>query len=72
MSADEPTRPALRIVRGSPTAEEIAAVAAVVTAVAAASTDTTPESPRGRWNDPAQMHRRPHLSGPGAWRAALR
>jgi hypothetical protein len=65
-------RPALRIVRGNPTAEEIAALTAVVTATASAGGDPPPPPQRGRWNDPAHQHRRPLRSGPGGWRAAAR
>jgi hypothetical protein len=73
MSTPPPERPALRIVRGAPTAEEVAALAAVVAAAAASTpgdADTAPR--RGRWNDPAAQHRRPWLPGPGAWRATFR
>ena len=59
----------LRIVRGDPTAEEVAAVTAVVTAMSS-TVDSEPEKPqRGRWNDPARSLRQPWLVGPGGWRA---
>jgi hypothetical protein len=63
----------LRIVRGSPTTEELAAVTAIVTAAAGASRESerTADRPRpGRWNDPAYAHRRHLTVGPGGWRAA--
>jgi hypothetical protein len=73
MSTHEPQHPQLRVVKGEPTAEELAAIAAIVTAAASAASADAPAPPlRGRWNDPARMHRRPLLSGPGGWRAALR
>jgi len=73
MNANEPRQPQLRVVRGEPTAEELAAVTAVVTAAASAASADVPAAPvRGRWNDPARMHRRALLNGPGGWRAALR
>jgi Acyl-CoA carboxylase epsilon subunit len=70
MSGDE--RPVLRVVSGSPTAEELAVVTALVVAASAASGDEPPvhRGRRGRWNDPAAAHRRPLLPGPNGWRAA--
>jgi hypothetical protein len=66
-------RPQLRIVRGEPTAEELAVLTAVVSAAGAATAgrDETTQPPRGRWHDPAAQHRRPWLTGVGAWRAAV-
>jgi hypothetical protein len=64
----------LRIVRGEPTPEELAALTAIVTAAAgAAPAPAAAEAPqrRGRWNDPAYTHRRLWPTGPGGWRAAL-
>jgi acyl-CoA carboxylase epsilon subunit len=60
----------LRIVRGEPTPEELAALTAIVTA-AAGDTDPPPPQPRqrGRWADPAYTHRRLWPVGPGGWRA---
>ncbi|HEY2984952.1 MAG TPA: acyl-CoA carboxylase epsilon subunit [Jatrophihabitantaceae bacterium] len=63
----------LRILHGSPTTEELAAVTAIVTAAAGASRESerTAERPTpGRWNDPAYAHRRHLTVGPGGWRAA--
>jgi hypothetical protein len=60
----------LRIVRGEPTAEEIAVVTALVTARAAAPAAPAPRERRGGWNDPAALHRRPLIPGPNAWRSA--
>lgn len=65
------TEPVLRIVRGAPTAEEVAAVTALVTAAASAASADPALPPRGRWADPAYRLRRPLLTGPGAWRAAF-
>jgi hypothetical protein len=62
----------LRIVRGEPTLEELAALTAIVTAAGAPS-DPAAEAPQpGRWNDPAYAHRRLWSTGPGAWRAGAR
>jgi hypothetical protein len=61
----------VRVVRGRPSAEELAAVTALVSAV---ETDAArrPSAPmlRGRWNDPARSFQRPLHPGAGAWRAA--
>jgi hypothetical protein len=64
--------PVLRVVSGSPTAEEVAVVTALMTAAAANGVDETPgpRVRRGGWNDPARTHRRPLIPGPNAWRAA--
>jgi hypothetical protein len=64
-------RPALRIVHGAPTPEELAAITALVSAVAVGNS-TEPAPLRGRWADPSVQHRRPWQAGPGAWRAAFR
>jgi hypothetical protein len=64
----------LRIVRGDPTDEELAALTALMAAAAAGSESTSSrpsaESIKGRWNDPALRVRRPWAVGPGGWRAA--
>ena len=71
--SDASERPALRVVRGEPTAEELAVVTAVVTAAASAGEPEPVERVRrGGWNDPAGMHRRPLLPGPNAWRSSAR
>jgi hypothetical protein len=65
--------PTLRIVRGTPTPEELAVVTAVVAAASAVNSEDAVAEPRhGRWNDPAAGHRRPWRPGPGAWRASFR
>ena len=61
----------IRIVRGNPTPEELAAALAVVRARAAAAMATaqTEDDPE-EWSDPARTipsHRVPH-PGPQAWR----
>jgi hypothetical protein len=65
-------RPALRIVRGEPTPEELAVVTAVVTA-ASGGGENEPEPPRrGRWADPAWQHVQMRRPGPGAWASSFR
>ncbi|MEV0743121.1 acyl-CoA carboxylase subunit epsilon [Streptomyces sp. NPDC050549] len=60
----------IKVVRGNPTPEELAAALAVVRARAAAATSTPPGAPRQRdaWSDPARIAgaRLPH-PGPTAW-----
>jgi hypothetical protein len=65
-------RPALRVVSGSPTAEELAALTAVVAAASAGEAPATERAMRGRWNDPAARLRQPLLAGPNGWRASAR
>ena len=48
----EPARPALRIVRGDPTPEEVAALVAVL-ATSATEGEAPPARHRSRWSDPA-------------------
>jgi hypothetical protein len=67
----ELTRPTLRIVRGEPSAEELAALTALMAAAGSDEGDTPPPPPvRGRWNDPAAGVRRAWPAGPGGWLAA--
>ena len=64
-------QPVLRVVRGEPTAEEIAVLTALMSA--AGGSDEPPAPPqRGRWNDPAARFGRQLYVGPGGWRAAAR
>ncbi|MFI6376273.1 acyl-CoA carboxylase epsilon subunit [Streptomyces sp. NPDC050546] len=60
----------IKVVRGNPTPEELAAALAVVRARAAAATETPPgaPAPRDSWSDPSRIaaHRLPQ-PGPAAW-----
>jgi hypothetical protein len=62
-------QPLLRVVRGEPTAEELAALTVVVAALSQRQ-----ERRRvvrvGAWADFGGAHRRPLRPGPGGWRAA--
>jgi Acyl-CoA carboxylase epsilon subunit len=68
--------PELRIVRGDPSPDELAALTAVITTALAAAgradhaADTAAAAVHSRWNDPAHTLRRPWPVGPGGWRAA--
>lgn len=75
MSAEEnveqPQRPVLRVVRGDPSPEELAAL----TVVLAAGSRGEPEPERGpqsSWTDRTSLVRRPVHPGPGAWVASGR
>jgi hypothetical protein len=70
----EETQPLLRIVKGNPTPEEVAALVAVVSAMATASADAAAEklAPRPEWSARHRLLRQPHRHGPGAWRASAR
>ncbi|MGY2080198.1 acyl-CoA carboxylase subunit epsilon [Modestobacter sp. SYSU DS0657] len=63
--------PLLRVVRGEPSAEELAALTAVVAALSAPRPRRRP-TPVGAWGSPAALHRRPLQAGPGGWLAAGR
>jgi hypothetical protein len=64
-------QPKLRVVRGDPTAEELAALLAVLTA-RTATAEVRENTRRSAWNDPARLVRRPVTSGPGGWTASAR
>ncbi|WP_159945636.1 MULTISPECIES: acyl-CoA carboxylase subunit epsilon [unclassified Nocardiopsis] len=66
--------PHLVVVRGEPTAEEIAVLTAVLSARAAAARSapaTEPARPSG-WRDRSRALRGPLRPGPGAWRLSTR
>lgn len=66
-------RPVLRIVSGDPSAEELAALAAVLSAVATSSDQDDPTTTElGSWSDLSLRLRRPLPAGPGAWRNSFR
>ena len=68
MSEDQPARPLLRVVRGNPGPEQLAALIAVVSARAAAGSDVEPPATPALWARP--QLRTPVFAGPGAWRAS--
>ena len=62
-------QPLLRVVRGGPAAEEIAALAVVLAAkLAARPARERPPGPAGGWADRARALHVPPAPGPGAWR----
>jgi Acyl-CoA carboxylase epsilon subunit len=64
MTAD---RPVLRIVRGDPTPDELAAVTVLLAALARSGSAAQPAPPSG-WTDLSLRLRRTPMPGPGAWR----
>ena len=70
--AQETRRPLLRVVRGEPTAEELAALTVVVAALGQGGRPRRRPVPVGAWGSPAHGHRRPLLAGPGGWAASGR
>jgi hypothetical protein len=67
----EDQRPLLRVVKGEPTAEELAALTVVVAAMSQRRERTRP-TPIGAWASYADGHRVPPMVGPGGWRASGR
>jgi Acyl-CoA carboxylase epsilon subunit len=60
--------PFLRVIRGEPTADELAALVAVLGARAAGVRTGSDRSPRSAWADPGARLRFPPAPGPGGWR----
>jgi hypothetical protein len=69
---EQPQRPLLRVVRGEPTAEELAALTVVVAALAQRPAPRRRPVPVGAWGSPAHAHRRALPTGPGGWQASGR
>jgi hypothetical protein len=61
-------RPLLRVVRGEPTPEELAALTVVVAALSQRR-ERRHVVPVGAWADHGVAHRRQLRTGPGGWRA---
>ncbi len=69
VTGDRPARePALRVIRGDASAEEVAALVAVLMARAAVSEPEAPAPVRSAWSDRSRLVRQPLHPGPGAWR----
>ncbi|MGH3384300.1 MAG: acyl-CoA carboxylase subunit epsilon [Nocardioidaceae bacterium] len=68
---DDPAPPLLRVVKGDPSPEELAALVAVVsTRATAAGAGAGPSPRRSEWGSHHRTLRQTHRHGPGAWRAA--
>ncbi|GAA3392202.1 acyl-CoA carboxylase subunit epsilon [Cryptosporangium minutisporangium] len=63
------SEPVLRVLRGTPTAEELAALVGVLAARSAAVAPAPPR-PRDLWNRQEARIGAPLSAGPGAWRAS--
>jgi hypothetical protein len=64
-------RPALSIVHGNPSPEQIAAVVTVLAArLEPADTARAEQAPRSRWSERSRQLRAPLSRGQGAWRAS--
>lgn len=61
--------PLLRVVKGEPTDEELAALTAVVAAMSGRR-ERRKVTPVGGWGSYADTHRGPAQAGPGGWRAS--
>lgn len=68
----EQSRPLLRVVSGSPSDEELAALTAVVAALSQQGPRRRRPVPVGAWASFADGHRRPLHPGAGGWRASGR
>jgi hypothetical protein len=62
--------PTLRIVRGDPTPEEIAAMVAVLSAASAGGGPSGPSDPVSQWAPPARLTRAP-AAPTGWWESSL-
>ena len=60
-------RPVLRVIRGNPTQEEIAALVAVLLSLPAEE-EATPAPRRSAWSDRSRLLRHPLFPGHGTWR----
>ena len=73
-STETPQNDSLKIVRGEPTPEELAALVAVLAAGAAAGSPAEPERPRAvsGWTDRSRYVRtaRPEFGARSGWRAS--
>jgi Acyl-CoA carboxylase epsilon subunit len=63
-------RPALRVVRGQPTAAELAALVVVLERLASMATPASRPPQASEWTARSRMLRQPVAAGPGAWRAS--
>jgi hypothetical protein len=67
-ASDASSAPFLRIVKGEPTPEELAALVAVLASLGPAEAPAPRRTPE--WNAPRRLHRVAHPPGPGGWRAS--
>ena len=76
MTREQPRRPVLQVVKGEPTAEQLAALVATlmagVAAAAAGPCQQPPAAVRSAWGDRTAALRSPLPVDAGAWRASGR
>ncbi len=72
MSEADETRPVLRVVKGDPTPEELAALVAVVQARVSADGKPAARKEKSGWAAYWRSVREPIQHGPGGWRASAR
>jgi hypothetical protein len=65
-----PPRPALRVVRGEPSAEELAALVVVLASAGAGGAETPAAPDRSQWAAPDRMMR-PSIAPTGWWPSSL-
>jgi hypothetical protein len=68
--SDHSQAPALRILRGDPSAEELAALVAVLAAASGAAEAPEPARDESQWAPPARLVRAP-MTPSGWWASAL-
>jgi acyl-CoA carboxylase epsilon subunit len=68
--SEPPAAPRLTVVRGEPTAAELAAVVVVLSARGRRPGPAPAARPRSQWTDKARQLRPALTPGPGAWRAS--
>jgi len=68
VTIDEPAAPFLRVVKGDPAPEELAALVTVLASLGGPGTAPRRRTPD--WNAPRRLHRVVHQHGPGGWRAS--
>jgi Acyl-CoA carboxylase epsilon subunit len=69
-SAAAPDPAAVAIVRGNPSAEQVAALVAVLAARARPAGAPAPRNVRSEWSSRSRLLRAPLQRGPGGWRAS--
>jgi Acyl-CoA carboxylase epsilon subunit len=67
-TTDETGGPFLRVVKGDPTPEELAALVTVLASLGGPTTAPARRTPD--WSAPRRLHRVVHPHGPGGWRAS--
>lgn len=68
MTSPDERRALFHVVRGEPSAAELAALTVVLAAVSSGVDE--PPARRDRWSDPAAQLRAPLTAGPGVWRTS--